>query len=151
MQREARLWHLIWRFNAAFTIAATKDFWERHYGSMEESGRPRFDWSGSHVVREKEIFPWSVVLGGCFVDAGGGISGNVREGAAIAARLFRTWDARDGDGRKGRQANYRGGRSGRGRSLGRDLRIARSLQSAAVRRTDRPNLTRCQVVFSRRD
>src|SRR6202795_2094108 len=119
------------------TIAATKDFWEGHYGFMEESGRSRFDWSGSTVVYEKKILPWGAVHWGCSVDAGRGISGNVRGGAAIAARLFRTRHARDGDGWKSRQADYRSGGSGRSRSLGRNLRMAEKVLTAKFGKEER--------------
>src|ERR1022692_1328941 len=126
MRRRGRLRRLVRSGRRGATIAATKDFFgERDYGFMEESGGPRFGRRGSDFVCEEKISGGGVGHGGWSGDAGVGISGTVRKSAAIAAGLFRTRHARDGDGWASREANYRSGGAERGGSPGRNWGMKR--------------------------
>src|ERR1017187_3684007 len=96
------------------------------HGRLEESGGARSDWIGGGFVHEEEVSGGCAGHGGWFGCAGIGISGEVREGAAVAAGLFRTRHAGDGDGGTSRQADYRGREAERG-GLGGDWGMKRRL------------------------
>src|SRR5271166_4515090 len=98
----------------------------KSYGRLEESADDRVDRCGGNSVHEKEISGGRAGDRSWSGSAGGGISGEVRKSAAVAAGLFRARHAGDGNGCASRKTNYRCGGAKRGGSLGRIRRIGKS-------------------------